>query len=71
MRLANPASPSFLLIDFRLKGLQRGCLPMPPQFTERQRVRLVGNANEGQQIGIPFVMSRGRPDRQDFPFAFE
>jgi len=44
MGFAKPASPSFLLVDFRLKGVQRSRLPMLSHLTKWQRVRLGFNA---------------------------
>ena len=71
MGFAKPASPSFLLVDFRLKGGQRRCLPMLPHLTKRQRVRLRIDSNEGQQIRVPLIESRRRRSRNDFPRSLD
>lgn len=55
MGFAVPASPSFHAIYFRLEGIQRRRLPMCPHLAERKGFGFRIDADEGDQIRVPFV----------------
>ena len=54
-------SPSFRLVDIRLKGVERCRPPMDCRITYRQRLRLRSDANERQNVDV--VLKSGHETR--------